>query len=99
MAVPGALASSDSSAKLARTLAPLLYIRRDEWFPLEGVVAVIHPSRPVMAYPSLAWLSLPDIWLGDPAVARSTHVDDVSVSGDPEFLLGAAHSTHLRGLP
>jgi len=54
MAVPGALASSYSSAKLARALAPLLYIQKDEWFPLERVVAVIHPSRRVIAY-HLLW--------------------------------------------
>jgi hypothetical protein len=39
---------------LARTLAPVLYIQRDEWFPLERVVAVVHPSRPVIAY-HLLW--------------------------------------------
>jgi hypothetical protein len=39
---------------LARELAPLLYIHRDEWFPLERVVAVLHPSRPVIAY-HLLW--------------------------------------------
>jgi hypothetical protein len=35
---------------LAQTLAPVLYVQRDEWFPLERVVAVIHPVRPVIAY-------------------------------------------------
>jgi hypothetical protein len=39
---------------LARTLAPLLYVQRDEWFPLERVVAVLHPSRNVIAY-HLLW--------------------------------------------
>ena len=34
----------------AQTLAPVLYVQRDEWFPLERVVAVIHPVRPVIAY-------------------------------------------------
>jgi hypothetical protein len=41
--VPGALTGSDSGAVLARALAPLLYVERDEWFPLEHVVAVLHP--------------------------------------------------------
>jgi hypothetical protein len=52
--VPGALPAGDSSAMLARTLAPLLYIQRDEWFPLQRVVAVLHPSRRLIAY-HLLW--------------------------------------------
>ncbi len=54
MALPGTLASSDSGAILARTLAPFLYLQKDEWFPLERVVAVLHPSRPIIAY-HLLW--------------------------------------------
>ena len=50
----GALAPSDSDAELARALAPLLYVQRDEWFPLERVVAVVNPARPVIAY-HLLW--------------------------------------------
>ena len=52
--VPGALSDTDSAALLARTLAPVLYLQRDEWFPLERVVAVVHPTRPVIAY-HLLW--------------------------------------------
>ena len=52
--LPGVLSSSDSGAILARTLAPLLYLQRDEWFPLERVVAVLHPTRRVIAY-HLLW--------------------------------------------
>lgn len=54
VSVPGALAPADSSARLARALAPLLYLQRDEWFPLQRVVAVLHPTRPVIAY-HLLW--------------------------------------------
>ena len=39
---------------LARQLAPLLYLQRDEWFPLARTLAVVHPSRPVIAY-HLLW--------------------------------------------
>lgn len=53
-AIPGALAADDSANLLARALAPLLYIQRDEWFPLERVVAVVNPVRPVIAY-HLLW--------------------------------------------
>ncbi|MDQ3995493.1 MAG: hypothetical protein M3303_00570 [Gemmatimonadota bacterium] len=35
-------------------MAPLLYLQPDEWFPLERVVAVVHPTRPVVAY-HLLW--------------------------------------------
>ena len=52
--IPGALADADSAAQLARELAPLLYVQRDEWFPLARVVAVIHPTRRVIAY-HLLW--------------------------------------------
>lgn len=52
--IPGALAATDSDAVLARELAPLLYVQRDEWFPLERVVAVVNPLRPIIAY-HLLW--------------------------------------------
>src|SRR4051812_19485505 len=50
----GALPSGDSVAQLANHLAPTLYIQRDEWFGLERVVAVVSPTRPVIAY-HLLW--------------------------------------------
>jgi len=52
--VPGALDAADSGTVLARTLAPLLYVQRDEWFPLERIVAVLHPTRRIIAY-HLLW--------------------------------------------
>jgi len=59
------LSEKDSGAILARTLAPLLYLQRDESFPLERVVAVLHPTKPLIAYHLLwqddvhgAWLPL-----------------------------------------
>lgn len=52
--LPGMLARSDSGAILARSLAPVLYLQRDERFPLSRVVAVLHPTRPVIAY-HLLW--------------------------------------------
>jgi hypothetical protein len=54
VAVAGALSETDSSARLAHTLAPLLYLQRDEWFPLDRAVAVVHPSRRIIAY-HLLW--------------------------------------------
>ncbi|HZI41660.1 MAG TPA: hypothetical protein VFD67_08145 [Gemmatimonadaceae bacterium] len=52
--MPGALEFADSGSRLAHALAPLLYIQRDEWFPLQRVVAVLHPSRRIIAY-HLLW--------------------------------------------
>ena len=51
---PGALSPGDSVSRLARALAPVLLIQRDEKFPLERVAAVVHPSRPIIAY-HLLW--------------------------------------------
>lgn len=50
----GALSGSDSVARLAHRLAPLLYLQRDEWFPLDRAVAVVHPTRPIIGY-HLLW--------------------------------------------
>lgn len=54
MSLPGALDSSSADAQLARALAPVLWLQRDEWFPLERVVAIVHPDRRVIAY-HLLW--------------------------------------------
>lgn len=45
---------SDSVAILARSLAPVLFVQRDEWFALERVAAVVHPTTRVIAY-HLLW--------------------------------------------
>jgi hypothetical protein len=52
--VTNTLAMTDTAAWLARTLAPVLYLQRDEVFPLSRAVAVVHPSRPIIAY-HLLW--------------------------------------------
>lgn len=49
-ALPDSLAVNDSDERLARDLAPILYLQRDESFPLERTVAVLHPTRRVIAY-------------------------------------------------
>ena len=54
LTVVGALSETDSISRLARRLAPLLYLQRDEWFPLERAVAVVHPTRPIIGY-HLLW--------------------------------------------
>jgi hypothetical protein len=52
--VGAALSPNDSGAVLARSLAPVLYLQRDEWFSLVRLVAVIHPTRNIIAY-HLLW--------------------------------------------
>lgn len=52
--VQGNLPASDSGAMLARSLAPVLYLQRDERFPLSRVVAVLHPTKRLIAY-HLLW--------------------------------------------
>jgi hypothetical protein len=52
--VPGALATPDSAAVLAKAIAPILHVQRDEWFTLSRIVAVVHPTRPIIAY-HLLW--------------------------------------------
>jgi len=49
---PGAADSADR--RLAQNLAPVLYVQRDEPFPLLRVVAVLHRDRPIIAY-HLLW--------------------------------------------
>ncbi|HJU88320.1 MAG TPA: hypothetical protein VJ672_02955 [Gemmatimonadaceae bacterium] len=54
LVIPGALDAQDSGAVLARQLAPTLYLQRDETFPLSRAVAVVHPTRRMIAY-HLLW--------------------------------------------
>jgi hypothetical protein len=44
----------DSIQRMARSLAPTLYLHPDETFPLLRAVAVHHPTRPLIAY-HLLW--------------------------------------------
>ncbi len=54
VSAPEALENLDSAAVLARQLAPTLYLHPSESFPLDRVVAVVHPERQVIAY-HLLW--------------------------------------------
>jgi hypothetical protein len=87
VSVDSALASDDPSAHLARTLAPVLYLQRDEWFQLERVVAVLHPKRPIIGYYLLwrddvhgAWIPFTKatdeeiVWVGYDSTSAPTDV-------------------------
>ena len=52
--VPDIAVAAEGQVRTARALAPVLYLQRDEWFPLSRVVAVVHPTRPIVAY-HLLW--------------------------------------------
>src|SRR5262245_21656241 len=52
--LPGALRPGDSHFRLAHALAPILFLQRDEYFPLDRVLAVVNPTRPIIAY-HLLW--------------------------------------------
>jgi hypothetical protein len=52
--LPGVSVPGDAADRLARSLAPVLFVQRDETFALERVVAVLHPERRVIAY-HLLW--------------------------------------------
>ncbi|MEO7086944.1 MAG: hypothetical protein ABI442_00145, partial [Gemmatimonadaceae bacterium] len=47
-------AADSASVALARALAPVLHLQRDEDFPLERVVAILHPTRRIIVY-VLGW--------------------------------------------
>jgi hypothetical protein len=51
---PESFPTDNATWALARSLAPMLYLQRDEPFPLDRVVAVVHPTRPIIAY-HLLW--------------------------------------------
>ena len=53
--IPGVATSGDSIDVLARGLAPVLYLQRDEVFPLSRVVAVVNPidQTPVVQFHSI----------------------------------------------
>src|SRR5688500_5032882 len=85
--LPGALAPTDSIAILARSLAPVLYQQRDETFPLSRAVAIVHPTRRVIAYHLLwrddvhgAWVpfTVPTgagiIWVGHDSTGAPTDI-------------------------
>jgi len=78
---------SNADSTLAKSLAPLLYIQRDETFPLSRVVAVLHPFEQVIAYHLLwrddahgAWLpfTIPTdeelVWVRYDSTGQATHV-------------------------
>lgn len=74
-------------ADRVRSLAPVLYVHKDEWFPLVRAVAIVHPTARVIAYHLLwkddvfgAWIprTVPTdeeiVWVGYDATWAPTQV-------------------------
>jgi hypothetical protein len=87
IAVPGQLDSAGADSWTARALAPVLYLQRDEWFPLSRAVAVVHPTRRLIGYHMLwrddvhgAWIPLTKptdeeiVWVGYDSTGAPTDV-------------------------
>jgi hypothetical protein len=84
---PRPVADTGAPARLARAIAPVLLPHRDEPFDLARVVAVVHPTRPVVAYHLLwrddahaAWIprTIPTdeeiVWVGHDSTGAPTEV-------------------------
>ena len=77
--LPGVAARGDSVDLLARGLAPTLYLQRDEAFPLSRIVAVVHPSRSVIAYHLLWRDDVHGAWI------PFTATDNIGIPGQRTF--------------
>lgn len=73
-------AADSSGVALARRLAPVLYVQKDEWFPLDRVVAVLHPDRPIVSYHLLWRNDINGQWV---PWAKATDEEEVWVGYDP----------------
>lgn len=97
VAVPAALDPGHPAARLARTLAPTLYLHPEEWFPLERTVAVVHPEERVIAYHLLWRDDVHGSWIPF-TVPTDQEVAWVSydAAGRPTELLTLWHGTVVR---
>jgi hypothetical protein len=87
--------ADSSAARLARILAPVLYLQRDEPFALERVVAVMHPTRPIIAY-VLDWTwDVNGQWL---PWTKSSDEEEVWVGYDPATLAPTDLWTYWHGV-
>jgi hypothetical protein len=87
LANPAVVDSAHPASRIARSLAPVMYVHRDEWFGLERVVAVVHPTRNIVAYHLLwrddahgAWIPFTKatdqeiVWIGFDSTAAPTEM-------------------------
>jgi len=97
LALPSVVDDSTDAARLARALAPVLFVHRDEWFPLERVVAVVHPRERIIAYHMLWRDDVHGSWIPF-TVPTDQEVVWVSYdsTGAPTDLWSYWHGTVLR---
>ena len=91
---PAILPPLDSAAVLADRLAPTLYVQRDEEFPLVRVAAVVHPTRPIIAYHLLWQHDINGQWL---PWAKPSDEEEVWVGYDPGSLAPTDVWTYWHG--
>lgn len=94
--VPMVLPNEADSAgiALARSLAPTLHVQRDEPFRLERVVAVINPTRPIVAYHLLWSHDVNGQWL---PWTKASDAEEVWVGYDKHTLLPTELWTYWHG--
>ena len=95
-AVPAVLPGQSDSAQvaLARSLAPVLHVQRDEPFTLERVVAVVNPSRPIIAYHLLWSHDIDGQWM---PWTKASDAEEVWVGYDPRTLRPTDLWTYWHG--
>lgn len=96
---PGAATlATDSRTKLVVALAPILYVQRDEPFALDRVAAVVHPTRPIIAYHLLWRHDINGQWLpwAKPSDEEVVWVGFDSVSHAPTALWTYWHGSVLH---
>lgn len=91
---PEAFGTDSATSSLARSLAPALYLQRDEPFPLDRVVAVAHPTRPIIAYHLLWRHDVNGQWL---PWAKPSDEEEVWVGYDPATLAPTEIWTYWHG--
>jgi hypothetical protein len=88
-------AQSDSGqVALARSLAPVLHIQRDEPFTLERIVAVVHPVLPIIAYHVLWSHDVNGQWL---PWTKASDAEEIWVGYDPKTLQATDLWTYWHG--
>jgi hypothetical protein len=94
--VPLAIPNQSDSAgvALAKSLAPVLHVQRDEPFKLERVVAVIHQVRPIIAYHLLWSHDINGQWV---PWSKASDAEEVWVGYDPETKLPTDLWTYWHG--
>jgi hypothetical protein len=95
---PNIVAPTDSAAALARRLAPLLYVQRDEPFPLVRVAAVVDPDKPIIAYHFLWQHDVNGQWMPwtKPSDEEVAWVGYDPGSGEPTDIWTYWHNTILH---